>query len=267
MTIVAVVGDATTTTALAVAASWPTEDGAIVLEADPSGGTLAGWLDTPVHPSLATLVATIGTGADQRATLTTFDSMVRRTDSGIWFVPNVIRARAARGAVEEAAVGLVPAIARSRTTVLADLGRLAAGLPVPPVASAAEVIMVVHRQDRASAAAATVRIERLVETVEDLATSPGRMVLTVIGRVPFEAAEIGAFVEQSVPCSLFAVADVADDPLAAATLAGRAGVSAKRLRRLPLMRSAADVARLLASAVDDDEHAVATGTAAAGAPP
>jgi MinD-like ATPase involved in chromosome partitioning or flagellar assembly len=266
MTVVAVVGDATTTTALAVAAGWPTEDGAVVLEADPSGGTLAGWLDTPVHPSLATVVATIGTGTDQRSAMTTFDSMVRRTHSGIRFVPNAIRSRAARGAVEEAAVGLVPAIAASHTTVLADLGRHAAGLPVPALVHAAAAVLVVHRQDAASAAAATVRIERLAETVEDLAPSAGRIVLAVVGRVPFEAAEICAFVEQSVPGSVFAAAGVADDPLAAATLAGRAGVSAKRLRRLPLLRSAADLARLLADAVHD-ERAVTSGNARTGAPP
>jgi hypothetical protein len=265
MTIVAVVGDAATTTALAVAAGWPTENGAVVVEADPSGGTLAGWLDTPVHPSLATLVATIGAGVDQRSAITTFDSMIRRTDSGIRFVPNVIRSRAARGAVEEAAVSLIPAIAASHTTVLADLGRHAAGLPVPPVVRAAEMVMVVHRQDRASAAAATVRIERLVETVEDLAPSARRMVLAVVGRVPFDAEEIGAFVDQSVPGSLLATAEVADDPLAAATLAGRAGVSAKRLRRLPLMRSAADVGRLLSAGIRD-EHAVTAGDAAGATP-
>jgi hypothetical protein len=40
-----------------------------------------------------------------------------------------------------------------------------------------------------------------------------------------------------------------DDPLAAATLAGRSGVSAKRLRRLPLMRDAARLAGDLADLV------------------
>lgn len=266
MTIVAVVGDATTTTALAVAACWPSEDGAVVLEADPSGGALAAWLDTPAHPSLATIVATVGTGGDPRSAMTTFDSMTRRSSSGIRFVPNAVRSRAARRAVEEAAVGLVPAIAASTVAVLADLGSHTPGLPVPPVLHAAEVVLVVHRQDRASAAAASVRIERLVETVEDITSSAGRIALAVIGRVPFDVTEIGAFVEQSVPDSLIATVEIADDPLAAATLCGRAGVSAKRLRRLPLMRSATDVARLLAGVVQD-ERAVPTGDVATGAPP
>ena len=56
MTIVAVIGDCTTTTCIALAAGWPGRR-RLVLEADPSGGSLAGWLDTPSSPSLATIVA------------------------------------------------------------------------------------------------------------------------------------------------------------------------------------------------------------------
>ena len=57
MTIVGVVGDCTTTTCLALASCWPAVDDAVILEADPLGGSLAGWLDTPASPSLATMVA------------------------------------------------------------------------------------------------------------------------------------------------------------------------------------------------------------------
>jgi len=42
---------------------------------------------------------------------------------------------------------------------------------------------------------------------------------------------------------------IADDPLAAATIAGRAGVSARRLRRLPLMRDATRLAHDLVGIV------------------
>ena len=67
-------------------------------------------------------------------------------------------------------------------------------------------------------------------------------ILAVIGSAPFDPAEIGAFVDESVPDTVRTTVAIADDPLAAATIAGRAGVSAKRLRRLPLMRTASTLA-------------------------
>ena len=131
MTIIAIAGDATTTTAVAIAAGWPTDrgDDVVVLEADPYGGSLAGWLDTPAQPSLATIVANAGIDAGQshRTVLDTVDAMTRRSDSGVRFIPNAVRVRAAHRAVEEAAVVVVPALAGAPTVVLADVGRLRAG--------------------------------------------------------------------------------------------------------------------------------------------
>ena len=64
MTVVTVLGDAATTTALALAAGWRSSDQVVVVEADPSGGSLAAWLDVPLAPSLSTVVATLhGDGA------------------------------------------------------------------------------------------------------------------------------------------------------------------------------------------------------------
>ncbi len=241
MTLVAVVGDAATTTAVALAAGWSAPDDAVVLEADPTGGSLAGWLDTPAHPSLSTVVAHVGTNTD-RSALTTLDAMTHRSASGVRFVAAPVRARAAHRAVEEAAVALFPTIADAPLAVIADAGRHRAGEPPTAVLRLADVVVIVHRQANASAAAATVRIERLVETVEELAHLDADVVLAVIGATPFDPAEIGSFVLQAVPESIGTTVALADDPLAAATIAGRAGVSAKRLRRLPLLRDASLVA-------------------------
>ena len=82
--------------------------------------------------------------------------------------------------------------------------------------------------------------------VEELAHLDATFVLAVIGTSPFDPAEIGAFLDEAVPDTVQHTVSLADDPLTAATLAGRAGVSAKRLRRLPLMRDAARVATQLA---------------------
>ena len=57
MGIVALVGDATTTTAVALASAWSADDEVVVLEFDPSGGSLAAWMDTPAVPTLSTFVA------------------------------------------------------------------------------------------------------------------------------------------------------------------------------------------------------------------
>lgn len=252
MTIVAVVGDAATTSSVAIAVGWPTDDGVIVVEADPGGGSLAGWLDTPAQPSLATLVANVGsaTGRTRHSVLETLATMTHRSDSGVLFVANAVRSRAAHRAVEEAAGVVLPAIAAASTTVIADVGTHRCGQHPSPALRLAEVVVIAHRQATASAAAATVRVERLVETVEELAHLDAEFVLAVVGSAPFDPVEIGSFVDESVPHTIRATAALADDPLAAATIAGRAGVSAKRLRRLPLMRDASRLGRDLFELVD-----------------
>ena len=244
MTVVAVVGDAATTTTVAIAAGWPSAHEVVVLEADPRGGSLAGWLDTPAHPSLATVVATVGTDSarDHGSILDTFVVMTRRSESGVRFVANGIRARAAHRAVEEAAAVVLPALAAAPSIVMADVGVHESGRAPSPALRVADVVVIVHRQATASARAATVRIERLVETVEELAHLDAVFVLAVIGDAPFDPAEIGRFVDESVPGAVRTTVAIADDPLAAATIAGRAGVSSRRLRRLPLLRDASTLA-------------------------
>jgi len=254
VTIVAVVGDAATTTTMAIAAGWPTGHEMLVLEADQAGGSLAGWLGLPAQPSLATIVANAGTdaGRDQRSVLETVETMARHNDSGIRFIATAVRARAAHRAVQEAAVAVLPTLAASATSVLADVGAHRSGQPPSPALRSAAIVVVAHRQATASAAAATVRIDRLVETVEELAHLDATFVLAVIGRSPFDPAEIGAFLDAEVPDTVHHTVSLADDPLTAATLAGRAGVSAKRLRRLPLMRDAAGLAAELVDLVAAD---------------
>jgi MinD-like ATPase involved in chromosome partitioning or flagellar assembly len=246
MTVIAVIGDCTTTTCVALAAGWAVDD-VLVLEADPSGGSLAGWLDTPSSPSLATIVANTGVReSSDGAVLSTVSAMTQRSTSGVRFVAAPLRTLAARRAIEEATAFVVPALGVSDVVTLADLGRRdPTNLPTDIVAAAAATL-VVHRQHAASPAAEAVRLERLIELVEHLAAHARTVMIAVVGSDPFDPAEIAQHVEASVPGAVGEVVTLADDPLAAAVLAGRAGVSANRLRRLPLMRSAATVASRLA---------------------
>ena len=61
MAVITLVGDRTTTTAVAIAAAWPVSAGAgpVVVECDPTGGSLAAWLDTPVSPSITSVTAAV----------------------------------------------------------------------------------------------------------------------------------------------------------------------------------------------------------------
>lgn len=246
MTTIAVIGDCTTTTCIALAAGWPDDD-VLVLEADPSGGSLAGWLDTPSSPSLATIVANIGgRDASDGSVMSTVSAMTHHSASGIRFVAAPLRALPARRAIEEATMVVVPALATSSVVVFADVGRRQPGDVPSAIIGSAATTLVVHRQHAASAAAEAVRLERLVELIERLAATARTLTLAVIGNDPFEPAAIAQHVDASVPGALADVVMLADDPLAAAVLAGRTGVSANRLRRLPLMRSAASAASRLA---------------------
>lgn len=253
MTIIAIVGDVATTTTVAIAAGWPAggSDEVLVLEADRAGGSLTGWLDTPAQPLLATIVANAGTdaGRSHRAVLDTVDAMTHRSSSGLRFVANAVRARAAHRAVEEAALVVLPALADAPIAVLADVGADRVGDTLSPALRAADTVVIVHRQSVASAAAATVRIDRLVESVEEFAHLDANYVLVIVGRSPFDPEEIGQFIDRAVPDTIRRTVSISDDPLAAATIAGRSGVSAKRLRRLPLMRDAASLAGDLADLV------------------
>jgi len=251
VTAVAVVGDATTTTTVAVAAGWPSGDDVIVLEADPSGGSLAAWFDTPSQPSLATIVANVGadSGRDHRSSFATFHAMTQHSGSGVRFVANAVRSRAAHRALNEAAAVVLPALVAADSTVLVDVGVHRVGTGQSPALDVADVVVLVHRQATASAGAATVRVERLVESVEELARLDAEIALAVIGTTPFEPSEIAAFVDDSVPGAIRTMTALADDPLAAATIAGRTGVSARRLRRLPLMRDAVDLASVVSDLV------------------
>ena len=163
---------------LALAAGWPEVEphvvgggrDVVVVEADPTGGSLAAWLDTPLSPSLSSVVTALHQGSSTGATRPTqwslIDAMIRRSASGVRFVPAPFRTREARGAIGEAELLLFPLLAAvDHTVALVDVGRIDP-LRLPPATRHADLLVLVHRQDASSAPAATVRLERLAETVE-----------------------------------------------------------------------------------------------------
>ena len=129
--------------------------------------------------------------------------------------------------------------------VLADAGPFGAAAAPPAVVAQSTLTVVVHHQAPQSARAAGVRLERLAECFEQLTSGGVEAVLAVIGRAPFDADEIAGFVGAGAAAP--AVFELADDPLAAAVLAGRSGVSRRRLLRLPLLRSSAALTAFLSN--------------------
>ena len=70
----------------------------------------------------------------------------------------------------------------------------------------------------------------------------------MIGAAPFALAEIEGFLADAV--SAVPVVGLPVDDLAAAVLAGRTGVSAKRLARLPLLKASRDLAGAVQNTLD-----------------
>lgn len=224
MSLVAVVGDGCTTTALGLAAAWPVDDPCLVAEFDPYGGCLAAWLDVPRSPGLAEIAAASGA-----TSWPAIRAMVQRAPSGVEVLVAPTRAVEAAAVVHAATASVLPVLsALDQPVVIADGGRLRGGLSA--LAGQAGVVVVAHRQHPGSAAAAALGLERVAELTAQLAVRSIPTVVAMIGDRPYGVDEVAEFVDADTVVAL------ADDPWAAAVLAGRAG-SAVRFRRSPLMRS------------------------------
>ena len=214
----------------------------LVVEADPRGGSLAAWLDIPVAPSLSAVVtrATPGEWA-------VIDRLSRLTPSGLRVIPAPVRAveatpRCRRGGrrdlPEARATRLARCAGRRRTGRRSrrSAGRRhpvdARGRRAPPSATVGRAAAFGSNGWRSVFAQLTAR------AVEAVLAVIGQR--TVRRRRDRRLRRGGAIATPPV----FALAD---DPLAAAVLAGRSGVSRRRLLRLPLLRSSAALAAFLSN--------------------
>lgn len=244
MGIVAVAGDLTTTTSVALATGWPVTGDTLLVEADPAGGDLAAWFDLPVNPSLSTVVTRVLDGA-----WPDIERHTRLADNGLRLLPAPARAGEAAQAVGEAARSLVASLAALRSPVtIADIGRLPPTPASHPFVGAAAVTVLVHRQASQSARAAAVRLQRLADQLAALAASP--TVVAVVGSQPYDLVEIERFMGDAGVAAPLVGLPV--DPLAAAVFAGRTGVSPRRLVRLPLLRAARELADVVGRALESN---------------
>ena len=236
MSIVAIAGDVTTTTAVALASAWPVSEDTVLIEADPTGGDLAAWFDMPVAPSLSTVVTRVLDGAWPE-----IERHTRLADAGLRLIPAPPSAAEAAQAVSESSRSLVATLAALKSpVVIADTGELALSPATHPFIGSAAVTVVVHRQAAQSARAAAVRLQRLVESLESFATLPTGLVVAVVGSAPFDLSDIESFLAESAGAT--PIVPLPIEGLTAAVPGGRTGVSPRRLARLPLMRAAAGLA-------------------------
>jgi MinD-like ATPase involved in chromosome partitioning or flagellar assembly len=246
MAIVAVVGDACTTTTVALASAWPASTATLIVEADPTGGDLAAWFDIPILPSLSTVVTSaLDTSWPE------IDSYTRLAASGLRLIPAPPSAAEAQQAIAESARTLAPALAGLRSPLaIVDAGDVPFASTGHPLAAAAAVTVAVHRQRSQSPRAAAVRLQRLADQLDALSFGSTSVVVAVIGADPFGFQQIESFLADSVASTLLVGLPV--DSLTAAVYAGRTGVSARRLARLPLARAARELALVVESALHDD---------------
>ena len=212
MTLLAVCGDASTTTAYALAAMWPTPD-VLLVEADASGGDLVAWLDIPEQPGVATAVTMAPTGS-----WPLIEAQVQHHGS-LAVLPLPLRAAEASVAVREAAVRLLPTLsALAGLTSIVDCGFCHPSALSPAVTQAALVVVTI-RQPSTSPRAAAAHLDRVGEFVDALRLRALPTVAVVVGEEPYRSSEISAFL--GGPSGELPVLVLADDPIGAAAVAGR----------------------------------------------
>lgn len=219
-------GSAVTTTTLALAASWPSAR-PIVLELDPTGGDLAAWFDLPVAPGVVTAAAGARTPND----------LVTHTiplPGGVAVIAAPVRAAEAAGPMAELGRSLLPLARHSdQVTIFADLGTAFTAATTAVLASTNLAVLVV-RQDARARGMTVGRCVHSAALADAILAIGVPAVVVVVGARPFAPTDIAA----QVGLELAGV--IADDPVAAARLAGEPG-SKRASSRSRLLRGAAVV--------------------------
>lgn len=212
-----------TTAALALAVGWPADRQAVVVELDPAGGDVGAWLGLPAAPGLGTLAAAGRRGLDWTRAL---DHCQRLTGGAAVLVgpPGADQARHA--------VAMVAADLEQRPDMtgepdlLVDCGRLDPESPANGAISGADLVVLVSRPEVAA-------LGHLAGLVARLGSSCV-VQIAMVGRGPYPPGEVSAAIGAGV------LGILAHDPEGATLL--RDGGHGSRLRRSPLLRSAADLA-------------------------
>jgi MinD-like ATPase involved in chromosome partitioning or flagellar assembly len=207
-----------TTAAVALAAAYG--EGALVVEADPSGGDIAARSRLTLEPGLLTLAAAgrrVGTALD-------FSPHLQALPGGGGVVVAPVDPDLARAAVTTTAPRLAGAQGAQLTII--DCGRFFAESPARPVIRSADVAVVVIEPTVAGVEHLRARVGGLDRPIL------GRLAVLLVGDRPYGAAEVEQVVGNPV------VGSLAVDPRAVAAL--YAGSGARRSMLVRSARSALD---------------------------
>jgi hypothetical protein len=217
-----------TTTARALAATWPADRRVMLAELDPAGGDLAPRFGLGADPGVVQLGSAFRRGLEPDDVW----SHTQTLPGGVAVLvgpPSADQARAMRDIWPT--LGSVLARMGPDTDVIADCGRLSPGSPAVDVLHRAAVVVVVSRPTIEGIAHLRTRV------AAPLTRTP--LAILLVGEQPYSPAEVAGVVDARV------LGAVADDERAAALLAGRAGNQAS-LRRSALVRSVRAVSERLA---------------------
>ena len=221
-----------TTTALALAASWPGNRRCLLVEADPFGGVIGARFGLGQAPGLSSLAAVARRGLDRE----TVWRHVQQLPGGIPVLVGPASADEALAVLRDLA-GVLAAWSsgESEFAVIVDCGRIGSGSVSHEFLARADVTLVATRP----------KVDQLRVVAHQLASirmSAANVRLLLIGDRPYGAAEVASTIHAEV------AGVIAWDPRTAAILEGGTG-SARDVRRSPLVRSAATLAAQLADGV------------------
>ncbi|MBI2168473.1 MAG: hypothetical protein HYU28_03080 [Actinobacteria bacterium] len=234
-----------TTTVVALAAAWPGEAQALLIEADPCGGVLAPRFGLSTEPGLVSAAAAAFRGARGSDLL----AHAQEFADGVWALPGPASSEHAMGALEfsDALASSVREI--DGADVLIDVGRLDPRSPARPLVLAADVVTFLCRPQLDE-------IHHLAHAARWFSGSQPPVALLLLGHRPYSPSEVAEAVDLPLAGALPV------DPAAAGALCG-GSTSFRSLRRSALVRAAGEVAEtLLGFARGADAPATSSGNQA-----
>ena len=214
--------------AMLLAAAWPVDNvlERVILEADVDGGVGGARYAVGVEPGVQALVSDLRHTDDPSGPLA---SIGRRLGDGAWLVPGPESAEAARRlwAADRVSRTVAAALAQDRERVwLCDLGRVTAGSPTAPLASAASLMLLFCRDQPADVVQIPARVEALAQVTSEVGV--------VVGSPAYELYELASF----FGCRQVWIVPGADDLVELS----RQVWSSRAARRSPVWRAAVSLA-------------------------
>ena len=228
----------TTLTALAVAASWPTENGRrkLFVEADPFGGVLALRYQLGVEPGLLTLAAGVRGGINGSEVW----NHAQELPGGLPAIVGPDRPDQANAVLSATGAKLGRWLADLEgVDVICDVGRVGSNSPARDLLACADLVLMVARP-------VAEQLQPAAQHLTSLGLDEDRFGWVLIGERPHNRAEVEAAF--SIPV----IGVIGDDPRGAAAL--EHGASGGRLRRSLIVRSATTLAHHLAERLTPPEQ-------------